>query len=238
MADWQLQPPPGEPGLLDDALQSFEAQLANTGAHLGLDGAARAHYSRLIQALAQELRHEAESGRITWAQAAEQAHATRNAVMDTIRSRSTPVGRALAEHLKREGRSLNELIARKVLQLHGPRAEFARLAPAQQNAIYAEIVASASRSNPQVSLVMQRLSVAGRGLLVLSLALSVYQVAVAEDRMTVAKREAVVTGAGIGGGLAGGALAGLMCGPGAPVCVTVGAFIGGAAAAFGAARFW
>lgn len=238
MASILLAPAQDDARLLDDALQAFEAQLATVGAHLGVDGAARVQYGRLIRTLADDLRTQARAGRITWAQAAEQANEARNAVMDTIRSRSTPVGRAMAERLKREGRTLNELIARKVTQLHGPEAQFARLAPAQQNAVYAEIVASAGKSNPQVTLMMRRLSTAGRGLLVLSLALSVYQIAVAEDKVAAAQQEAVVTGAGIGGGIAGGALAGLACGPGAPVCVTVGAFVGGVLAAFGAAAIW
>ncbi|QCP13991.1 hypothetical protein FCL38_28915 [Pseudoduganella umbonata] len=43
---------------------------------------------------------------------------------------------------------------------------------------------------------------------------------------------------GIGGSIAAGALAGLACGPGAPVCVTIGAFVGGALAAFGAGFVW
>jgi hypothetical protein len=34
--------------------------------------------------------------------------------------------------------------------------------------------------------------------------------------------------------MAGGAAAGLACGPGAPVCVAVGVFVGGALAALGA----
>lgn len=42
------------------------------------------------------------------------------------------------------------------------------------------------------------------------------------------------TGAGIGGG----AIAGLACGPGAPVCITIGAFVGGAVAALGVDLFW
>jgi len=80
---------------------------------------------------------------------------------------------------------------------------------------------------------MRTLSRAGRGLIVLSVAVSVYNVATSEQPGQTAVREAAVTGAGIGGGIAGGALAGLACGPGAPVCVTVGAFVGGALAAFG-----
>ena len=85
---------------------------------------------------------------------------------------------------------------------------------------------------------MRNLSRAGRGLLVVSIALSVYSVASAEDKAGAARRELAATGAGIGGGIAGGALAGLACGPGAPVCVTVGAFVGGALAAFGVDFFW
>ena len=62
--------------------------------------------------------------------------------------------------------------------------------------------------------------------------------ATADDKVDATKRELTVTGAGIGGGIAGGALAGLACGPGAPVCVVVGAFVGGALAAFGVDYFW
>jgi hypothetical protein len=61
---------------------------------------------------------------------------------------------------------------------------------------------------------------------VLSLAISVYSVSTAEDHAAAAGREVAVTRAGIGGGMAGGALAGLACGPGAPVCVTIRAFVG------------
>ncbi len=45
-------------------------------------------------------------------------------------------------------------------------------------------------------------------------------------------------GGGIAGGIAGGAAAGLVCGPGAPVCVGIGAFVGGALAAFGVSLFF
>lgn len=77
------------------------------------------------------------------------------------------------------------------------------------------------------------ISRAGRGLIVLLEASSIYTVTTAEDKTRAAAREGAVNSAGIGGGIAGGAAAGLVCGPGAQVCVTVGAFVGGALAAFG-----
>lgn len=224
--------------LFESAMRALEAEAANIGAHFALDSAARQAYSRQIRAMADKLRTDATNGRITWAQAAKQAQETRNLIIELVRSRSTPVGRAVAESLKREGRTLNELVARKSLQLYGRDADFGRLSASQQNQVYADIVKSAGKSNPRVTVLMRRLSYAGRGLIVLSLALSVYKVAMAEDKLDAAGEEVAVTGAGIGGGIAGGALAGLACGPGAPVCVTVGAFVGGALAAFGVSFIW
>jgi hypothetical protein len=188
--------------------------------------------------MADDLRFQVTSGKITWAQAASQAQGTRNAVMEVIRHRSTPIGREIEQHLKAEGKSLNELIARKTVQLFGPASIFNHLSPVDQNAVYAGIVTSAGRSNPQVSATMRQRSRAGRGLLFLSIAVSVYEVASAEDKMRVASRELAVTGAGIGGGIASGALSGLACGPGAPGCVAIGAFVGGALTAFGVDLLW
>ena len=185
-----------------------------------------------------ELRVSANTGRITWAVAAPQAQYTRNIVMYVIRSRSTPVGLAMAQRLKSEGRTLNELIARKTKQLYGKTSTFDGLSKTKQNIVYSEIVKSAGKSDPKVTASMKMLSSTGRGLVFLSIAISVYTVATADNKFDAAGKEVVITGASIGGGIAGGALAGLACGPGAPVCVTVGAFIGGGLAAFGVSMVW
>lgn len=158
----------------ESVIRAMEAEVANVGAHLSLDGATRQAYASQIRAMADELRQQAQTGRMTWAQAAEQAQSTRNVVLELMRSRSTPVGRALAEQLKREGRTLSELIIRKTRQLHGPHADFARLTPSQQNVVYAEIVRSAGKANPRITSVMRTASRAGRVLIVLSVAISVF----------------------------------------------------------------
>lgn len=230
--------PGRDQSIFESSIQALEAEIANVGVHLNVDAAARHSYARQIREMANELRVQASSGRTSWAEAASQAQEMRNTIMEIVRGRCTPIGRALAESLKREGKTLNELIARKAQQLYGPTANFSRLSPSLQSKVYFEVVRAAGKSNPKVTAVMRTASRAGRGLIVLSMALFVYQVATAQDKAGTAKRELVSTGAGVGGGILGGAVAGLACGPGAPVCVAVGAFVGGALAAFGVDFFW
>lgn len=224
--------------VFERAIKGLESQIASVGAHVTIDSSARMAYAREIRRMADKLRADAIKGKITWAHAAEQAQQTRNVVMNLIRARSTPVGRALAQSLKPEGRSLNELIAHHIKKLHGPGKLFSQLSTSQQNKIYAAIVSSAGKSHADVTAIMTKLSFAGRGLIFLSLGISVFNIARSTDKGTAVKKEVATTGAGVSGGIAGGALAGLACGPGAPVCVTLGAFAGGALAAFGVGYIW
>ena len=232
------QPQDADRLAFESAVQALEAQTLSAGAHLTWDARVRHDYGIRIRAFADDLRSQAMADRITWREAATQAGEVRNVTLELLRRNSTPVGRAFAQRIKPEGVSLNEMIARKTLLLHGAQADFRHLSAVHQEAVFAEIVKSAGKSDWKVDAAMRRLGAAGKGLVFLSLALSVYQVAVADDKMAAAGRELAVTGAGIAGSMAGGALAGLACGPGAPVCVVVGAFVFGALAAFGTDMWW
>ena len=176
----------------ENAIKSLEATTASVGMHLEIDSTARRIYAREIKAMATNLRREVASGKLTWAQAAEQAQTTRNAVMQLARSRTTPVARAFAEHTKAEGRGLNALVAEKTAKLFGKNAAFAKLTPSKQNRVFAEIVASAGRSQPTITRNMLRLSYLGRRVILLSLALSTYNVLTAPNKSTAVKRENVV----------------------------------------------
>lgn len=222
----------------ENAIKSLEATAANIGVHLEIDSTARKIYAREIKTMSENLRREVAKGKLTWSQAAEQAQTTRNTVMQLTRSRTTPVARAFAQSTKAEGRGLNALVAEKTVKLFGKDAVFAKLTPLKQNRVFAEIVASAGRSEPAITRNVRRLGYAGRGIILLSLALSTYNVLTAQNKARAIKRELATTAAGISGSIAAGALAGLACGPGAPLCVTVGAFVGGALAAFGAGFIW
>ncbi|SHN44169.1 hypothetical protein SAMN05192549_12064 [Duganella sacchari] len=224
--------------IFNSTMKSLEAQITNVGAHLSIDTRARLLYIQEIKNMSDKLRADAISHRISWAAAARQAQETRNLIMGIIRARSTPVGRAFAESMKQKGYSLNQLIALKTVQLNGEQALFSRLSITKQNAVYASIVTSAGRSNAYVSRAMAGAAYAGRGLLFVAIALSTYKIATSSNKAATFQKELAVNGVSVAGGIAGGALAGLACGPAAPICVTVGAFVGGALAAFATANYW
>lgn len=220
------------------AIAALQGDVSAAATVLYVDPKLRLEYSRRIKAMSTDLSSKAAHGVITWEQAAAEANLTRNSIMELIRNRSTPVGQALAQRLKQQGKTLNELIAYKTKAVYGPQANFKSLSETQKNKVYGAVVESAGKSNPQVNLKMQRLSATGRGLIFLTLAIAVYEIYDADDKAKETKRQIVIGGAGIAGGWAGGAIAGLMCGPGAPVCVVVGGFVGGALAAWEMSTMW
>lgn len=219
--------------VFDRAIDALRADVTAAAAMATNDAQVRLLYQRQISEAANALERAARSGQMSWAQAADEARVLRNTTLEALRGRTSPVGRALAEQMKASGLNRQTLLARYTERLFGAGARFDRLSAAEQQRVYAEVVRASGRSNPQVNAMMQRASRFGRGLIVLSIGVSVYNIAVADDPGAQAVEEAAVMGGGIAGGIAGGAAAGLVCGPGAPVCVGIGAFVGGALAAFG-----
>lgn len=224
--------------IFEDAVRALESAIPNAGVHLIIDTKARVIYRKRARAMSSELRSRALAGKITWLEAAKEAQQTRNIIMGILRQQSTAVGRAFAEKLKRQGKNLNELIGNKTTEIFGESANFHQLTEMQRNRVYANIVKAAGKSRPSINRLMYKLSRAARGLIFLSVALSIYAIATADNKVRALEKEASITGASVVGGMAGGAIAGLACGPGAPVCVTVGAFVGGALAAFGVSICW
>jgi len=224
--------------LFEHGAEELQAWVNSFLAATNWDVNVRNEYQTSIRAAVGKMRDRALLGEITWQAAAEQLQQTRNDLMQLMRTKSSPIGLAVAEFLKKEGKTLNDLIGRYAVKRHGKDVEFDLLSQAQKDAIYADIVDAAARSNVSVDAVVWRIGWLSRRVVVLSIAISVYEIATSPDPGQTAGREAVLTGAGIGGSVAAGALAGLVCGPGAPVCVTAGAFVGGALAVLGAGMMW
>ena len=111
------------------------------------------------------------------------------------------------------------------------KTSFPRLVASLKDAVFLDIVVAAGRDN-KISKITPYIGKFGKVLLVASIAISVYNVATAEDKVDAVGREGSSLLGGFLGGAAGGAAAGLICGPGAPVCSAIGIFVGGAAGAF------
>jgi len=218
--------------IFEKAVSQMESAAVNFAYRCIKDGQVRKSYISQTQLLAQEYRKKVLSSKITAKDAANQVHQIRNEILEAQRLRSSDIGRAKAISLKKTGLTMDDLAAKYSKKKFGK--AFLSLTENQKNLVYLEIIESSGRPRPSVNAAAVRYSALGRGLLIVTIGISIYNIASADDKVTATAREGVVIGGGFAGGAAGGAVAGLACGPGAPLCVAVGVFLGGALGAMGA----
>ncbi len=216
---------------LDAAINALMADAFAFGTRFIGDARLRQDYVRAAREAATDLLQRAETGAITYEAAAREANALRNAIMETTRARTSEVMRAYAESLKAQGLTLEALIARHAQEMFGKAPE--ALSLSERELVMKRILEGAARARPAVTAQARNLGRLGRGLVALSLGIAFYNVMTAEDPGRQAAKEGAVLGAGVLGSMAGGAAAGLVCGPGAPVCSGIGVLVGGALFAFG-----
>lgn len=219
-------------GILEASLSQMEAAALNFAQRNINDGMVRLSYINQTRKLSQEYRAKVKAGGISAEEAAKQVQSLRNEILKAQRMRSSDIGRARAIKLKKSALTLDDLTSKYAQQIY--RKPFSGLTVYRKNTVYLEIIDSSGRPRPSVNAAARRYTALGRGLLLVTIGAAVYNIATAEDKVKATTREGVVLGGGFAGGAAGGALSGLACGPGAPVCVTVGVFIGGALGALGA----
>ncbi|MEY8710216.1 hypothetical protein [Mangrovibacter phragmitis] len=222
----------------EHAIAALQGDLTATMATLNIDPKTRLEYGRRIKLMSDELYAKASRGIISWQEAAAEASETRNLIMELMRFRTTPVGKSIAQKLKKEGKTFSDLIKMKTESVFGKNVLFEQLSSTQKDQVFAAIVKSSGKSNPKINVKLTRWGIAGKGLLFLTLAVAIYQIYSSDDKLAEAGHQAAIAGAGVMGGWLGGAAAGLVCGPGAPVCVVIGAFVGGALAAWEMDSIW
>ena len=221
------------PEPLQRALSAFEAEAVNFARRFIPDHSLRQQYIARVKQISDAVLDDVRRGVISAEQGQSLANQLRNEILATTRGASSDVGRAWAEALKAQGRTLAELQERYAMQLF--RRGFETLSETERNRVFLAIIEASGRARPTVLVTSTRLVRLSRGLLFVTAAIAVYQVSTAEDPGREAVKQGTVVGAGLAGGaLAGAAATGLICGPGAPVCVGIIVFIGGGLAAVGA----
>ncbi len=235
MADSHTASPvAGDNRALEDALAGLQATASQVGATCINDARARLQYARDIAAVPNELRAAIDAGRISIREATAQAVAMRNQIMEFARRRSSPTAHAYAMRLKREGRSVSELSEKYAQRLYG--STFSALSEQRQASVFKEIIQATGRPDEGVMRLAGQLGRAGRRLLLVSLAVAVYEVAEADDKPRELARQGALAGAGFIGAWAAGsaAVAVGVCAATAPVCVGAIVFVGGLLATYGA----
>ncbi len=217
---------------LDDALQAVQDEAIDFAQRFIQDEGVRADYVSQAKKFCLEMLEKVENGELTPRQAADQAHDMRNSLLDAGRLKGSDVGRAVAESEKATGLSMEEVLAKYSKRLF--QREFSDLSTAEQDAVFLEIVRASGRPNPRFTGLARNMGKAGKGLLIVSISFAVYNIATSDRPGREAVKEGVGAGTSFLGSLAGGAVAGLACGPGAPICVGVGVFVGGLVFAVGA----
>ena len=239
MSDWDSgQVMPNNEAAFDAAIEQLRVQAFALSTQFTSDAVVRKSYVKNIQAMTSDLRMKVRLGELTWKQAAEEANVLRNEIMAITRGRTAPIGLAIAQKLKKEGLTLNAVVAKRTLELFGENARFDLLTQTQKAEVYKAVMDGGGRGNVAVSTKVALISQFSRALLILSLSVSAYVIFTSPQPMQTAKREGAVMGAGLAGSVGGGMVAGLMCGPGSPVCVALGAFAGGVMFAMGMAAYW
>lgn len=218
--------------LLEQALSQLESAAFNFSQRSINDSNIRQQYVTQTRKLSSEFRTKVAAGTISAEAAAKTVNVIRNEILASSRLRSSDIGKSAAVNLKKTGLAFTELVTKYAKQRFGK--PFSYLSPTQQNIIFQDIIESAGRSRISVNSAARGISNLGRGLLFVTLSIAVYNVATAEEKGKAVVREGAVIGGGFAGGAAGGVLAGLACGPGAPICVTLGVFVGGALGSYSA----
>ena len=221
---WQLQ----------TALDALQATATNFSAMCINDSKVRVQYMRDISAIATEFQQAVQSGRLSPSEAAAGAQKLRNQILELSRLRSSPTGRAYATQLKKHGRTFAELTEKWAQNLF--KRPFGALSEAQQASVYLEVIKAAGRADQNVAALARTLGKVGQRLLLVSLAIAVYDISMAEDKPHEVARQGALAAAGVAGGwaLGAGAVATGVCVATAPVCVGAAALIGGLLFAFGA----
>lgn len=230
-------------GLLNAALQSFEASAQKIAIDSIQDNRARQEYIRHISEIPKLVRAEIDLGHVGLLEGVRFAQMLRNQVMQEARAATSAGGLAIAVRSKSTGRTQQYLLERySVLitnqsgrSMHSDELEayvdsivegrtesvFKNLTTEQRTQVYYNIIDAAGRDKASFSTASTALAAAGKVFCAMTAILAIYSVATANDKLREANRHAaLVTGSLLGGALADMAVSSI-CGPGAPICAFV-----------------
>jgi len=220
---------------LSQEYSELQITAANFATRFIKEAPVRAQYIAQTQAFSREMLTKVQTGELTVGEAVKKSQEMRNAIMRTMRGKSSDLGVAVAEFLKKEGKTLAELEVKYSLKEF--KKDFSNLTDAQRQKVWLIIIEKSGAPQKLASTTARIMGHAGKGLLALTAVISFYHIAQAEDKVHATAKEVSIIGGSMAGSSALGS-AGLLCGPAAIVCVPLGIVIGGIAGGMGAERLF
>jgi hypothetical protein len=216
--------------VLEEALHALEAEATNFAWRFINDAHARTAYANRIKEMSLTVLRDVDKGVVSVEEGAAFANRMRNVIMEEIRGITSAIGRAGAEATKAAGQTLEEAIEKAVQKLF-PGKAFGQLASVEKRAVFTEVIEASGRSGSKFTSQIPKWNRYGKGLVVVTAAVAIVNIWMAQNKLKQGIKEGATIAGGALGGAAANASAGFLCGPGAPVCVTVLFVIGGVAGA-------
>lgn len=225
---------------LELAIKAFQAEVACFAESMIKDPAARADYIKRSRAACDEIIAKVRSGEITPHEGAKTANEMRNQIMAAARTKLSDLGSAISTEMKKHGLLLADLQEKYAARRFG--RVFSALSQAEKELVWMDIVHAAGGPRQKMNSGAKWFGRVGRGLLIFTFAIAVYNVIEAEKKTRQVTKEGVTLGAGAVGGIgAGAAVAFAMTGPPGWI-VGLGMFAGAALLGVGSAEvfdyFW
>ncbi|KAJ3557903.1 hypothetical protein NM688_g1217 [Phlebia brevispora] len=181
------------------------------------DATVRMQYASAVAIGAADVRARWESGALSLENAVEEAVSMRNSWLRDSRARSSPLGGWIAEAIKPQGLSVAETLDRYASRKYNKK--FADLTAEEGRRVVGAAIDASGRANRRITGIMKNLSRVGKAVMVVGVAMSMYQVVTAEDW----KKEAIVQTGTWSASIIGGAI-----GTGVGALVSpIGAILGG-----------
>jgi hypothetical protein len=219
----------------DTEVRMLRSALPTAGASIADDHRIQKLFYQHIEALALDLRQAVSNGALTWKDAAEQVRTARHDVRAALTRRTSPFGLASGSSKPGESKSFNALVAEKLIELHGTTATFQSISEVQRQSTFAAVTEAAGKANTRLNASIGKARSSGRALILMSIAASVYDIAVADSKMSAARKQ---SGAGAASAAPENMVAGLNCAAGATPCVSLGLFASGTLAGHGLDPVW
>lgn len=215
---------------LEKYISEFEGAALKFSMDAINDARQRENYNKNVQRMVAEIRTQIEFKTIPVRDAAYYCRDMRNILMAETRALTSAQGVAVAELLKKDPKTMDELKEKYAQRKFGKR--FDALSPKLQNRVFYEVVLSSGRPNKMVNILNKTLVVMGRVFIVYTIAYSIHSIAEAENKKMEAAKQVTALAAGFYGAKTGGKIGMMIGGPLlAFALAVVGGLLGGLAGA-------